>query len=261
MIIAHISDLHFGSHDPVVMEILFQHLIELKPDLVLASGDITQDATESEFADARDFFARLPMATFIIPGNHDLPGMDLSRFIDPWKRYRTHLGEELNPALRTPLVDIKGINTARMILPHWNWANGSISPHQRHTVRDFFEASTTPWRLLTLHHPLMSPSEFPLDITVFNAAKFLKTIDRARIDIVLAGHQHHAYVETRMTEGHTTLFISASTTTSTRIRLQPQGFNILHFTPDAVRIDQLRMTGQRFETYSALTHTKAKVKS
>lgn len=45
MRIAHISDLHFGAHDRLVTEILTQTLMELDPDLVLASGDITQDAT------------------------------------------------------------------------------------------------------------------------------------------------------------------------------------------------------------------------
>ena len=88
MKIAHISDLHFGAHDPVVVDALAAHLIEAGPHLVIASGDITQSATEAEFAAARAFFDALPMEVFVIPGNHDLPGMDLTRFINPFKRYK-----------------------------------------------------------------------------------------------------------------------------------------------------------------------------
>lgn len=257
MKIAHISDLHFGAHDPAVCDILLAHILDAEADLVIASGDITQSSTDAEFAQAQAFFARFPMPVFMVPGNHDLPGMDLTRFIDPFGRYRRFLTKDLNPELATPLVHIKGINTARRILPHWNWANGSVSARQCRQVEESFEASSAPWRLFVLHHPLMSPKEFPLDITVFNSAELLKTIADTQIDIVLAGHQHHAYIETRQEEDHKTLFVSASTATSTRIRRQPQGFNMLHFSETSVRIDMLRYGNGAFTIFEALTHTKA----
>ncbi|MDC7683028.1 metallophosphoesterase [Asticcacaulis sp. BYS171W] len=256
MKIAHISDLHFGAHDRRVTETLLSHLIETKPDLVLASGDITQHALTAEFVEARDFFNLLPVPVFIIPGNHDLPGMDVMRFIAPWRRYKKYLREDMNPVLRSDLVDIKGINSARMILPATNWAYGSISAAQRHDIAETFATSTAPWRLLTVHHPLLNPKDFPLDITVFNADKLLKTIDETKIDIVLAGHQHHAYVETRLTGGHTTLFVCASTAMSTRIRKQPQGFNMLDFTETSVRIEMWQLGKERFELFSVVSHTK-----
>ncbi|MFT3998137.1 MAG: metallophosphoesterase [Asticcacaulis sp.] len=256
MRIAHISDLHFGAHDLRVTGILLNALIDARPDLILASGDITQDATVAEFEQARDFFKTLPAPVFVIPGNHDLPGIDARRFIQPWKRYREHLGRDLEPAQRHPLVDIKGINSARMILPAFNWAYGSISAGQRRAISDFFGASTAPWRLLTLHHPPLNPSEFPLDVTVFNADKLLETVAEARVDIILSGHQHHAYVETRVMKGHTSLFVCASTAMSVRIRKQPQGFNLLNFSEKSVRIELRQLTGERFEPLSAVTHTK-----
>ncbi|MFN3805769.1 metallophosphoesterase family protein [Asticcacaulis sp.] len=256
MRIAHISDLHFGAHDRLVTEILTQTLIELDPDLVLASGDITQDATVPEFAEAADFFRRLPMPALVIPGNHDLPGLDLRRFVQPWKRYRDHIARDLEPELHADLVDIKGINSARMILPALNWAYGSISARQRQDIASFFAASTTPWRVLTLHHPPLNPSEFPLDVTVFNSEKLLKTLGEQKVDIVLSGHQHHAYVETRVMNGHTTLFVCASTAMSIRVRKQPQGFNLLDFSDKSVRIELRQLSGERFLPYSAVTHTK-----
>jgi len=260
MKIAHISDLHFGAHDPVVRDALLAHLIAARPHLVIASGDITQSATDTEFAAARVFFDALPMEVFVIPGNHDLPGMDLRRFVNPFGRYRRHLIDELDPELAAGPVHIKGINTARRILPHWNWANGAVSGKQRREIAQTFATATAPWRILVLHHPLMSPKEFPLDITVFNARGLLQTIAAQKVDIVLAGHQHHAYIETRQESEHKTLFVSASTAMSTRIRRQPQGFNMLEFSDTTLRIDQLRYAEGRFTTFEAQIHTKPHTK-
>ncbi len=257
MKIAHISDLHFGCASDTVREALMQTLHEAAPDLVIASGDITQSATVPEFQEAEAFFQQLPLPWLCIPGNHDLPGMDMARFINPFARYKRHIAKDLNPEFRSPLVHIKGLNSARMILPHWNWANGSISAHQCRDLAQTFATSTAPWRICVLHHPLMNSKDFPLDVTLFNRARLLTTLSEQKVDIVLAGHQHHAYIETEDLSAHTTLFVNASTAMSTRIRRQPNGFNMLHFSDTAVRIDMLRYDKGVFETFSALTHSKA----
>ena len=256
MKIAQISDLHFGAHDDAVSEALLGHLVAAAPDLVIASGDLTQSATAAEFAQACAFFARLPMPVFAIPGNHDLPGMDITRFFRPFRRYRRFIAEDLEPHFHGDGVRIKGINSARMILPHWNWANGAVSQAQCRATKEAFAGSAEPWRVFVLHHPVMNSKDFPLAVTVFNRDALLKTLCEQRVDIVLAGHQHHAYIETRLGEGHTTLFVNASTATSTRLRRQPNGFNMLDFTGKSVRIDMLRYHDGAFSTFEALTHTK-----
>lgn len=256
MKIAHVSDLHFGCIEQAVADSLAAHLIDSRPDLVIASGDITQSATDQEFRDARIWFDGLGLPVLSIPGNHDLPGMDLTRFINPFARYRHHIGRDLEPEFRSDAVHIKGLNSARMILPHWNWANGAVDNGQCRDLHRIFDASTTPWRMCVVHHPVMNPKEFPLEVALFNRNAFMKTLDACRIDLVLAGHQHHAYSEIRESDGHATLFLNASTATSKRLRRQPNGFNMLAFTPSSVRIDMLQWTGSAFETLSALTHTK-----
>ena len=260
MKIAHISDLHFGCASDEIRDALLAHILSEGVDLVIASGDITQSATVAEFEQAHAFFAQLPMPVFAIPGNHDLPGMDFARFFNPFARYKRFINEDLNPERETPLVHIKGINTARMILPHWNWANGSVSDRQCAQIAECFEASSAPWRVLVQHHPIMSPKEFPLDVTVFHSENLLQTIAEQMVDIVLAGHQHHAYIETReddsQANGHQTLFVSASTAMSLRVRRQPQGFNMLTFTETSVRIDLLRYCDGRFSMFEALSHSK-----
>ncbi len=256
MKIAQISDLHFGCTAPDVVTALRDALHTLGVDLVIASGDLTQDGTAAEFAEARAFFDSLNPPILAIPGNHDLPGMDLRRFIDPFARYRRAIATDLEPDRRTGLVDIKGLNSARMILPHPNWANGAVSARQCDDIESFFAASTAPWRMVVLHHPLVTSPELPLDTAVFGRQRALDTLARQRVDLVLAGHQHHAFADPVLRGGHTTVFVNASTATSTRLRKQPNGFNLLEFTPADVRISQLRYAANGFEVFSVLSHHK-----
>ena len=257
MKIAQISDLHFGCTAPEVVTALRAALQAQTPDLIIASGDITQSATVAEFNAARAFFDSLGLPVIAIPGNHDLPGIDLRRFIDPFGRYRRGLATELEPDRRTPLVDIKCLNSARMILPHPNWANGAVSTRQCRDIAAFFTASIAPWRMVVLHHPLIGSRKLPLDVAVFGQAQALRTLAAQRVDLVLAGHQHHAFAEPIVGNGHTTLFVNASTATSTRLRKQPNGFNMLEFTPGDVRISLLRYDGKAFAVFTALTHHKS----
>ena len=71
--ILHIADLHFGKEDPRLVESLVEEAGRLKPDVVVASGDLTTFGCRREFAQARDLFSRLDAPVVASPGNHDVP--------------------------------------------------------------------------------------------------------------------------------------------------------------------------------------------
>ena len=50
--IAHLSDLHFGTEDAAMAERLAAELHELRPQLTVISGDLTQRARRRQFAAA-----------------------------------------------------------------------------------------------------------------------------------------------------------------------------------------------------------------
>ena len=79
MRIVHLSDLHFGRHDPEIVAGLAAEIAEHAPDLVVVSGDFTQIGTPIEFAMARDFLRTLAAPVFAVPGNHDVPLYDIFR--------------------------------------------------------------------------------------------------------------------------------------------------------------------------------------
>lgn len=78
-VIAHISDLHFGTEDTNVAEALVKKLHEDKPALVIISGDLTQRARTNQFKAAKEYLNKLPKPYLVIPGNHDIPLFDIFR--------------------------------------------------------------------------------------------------------------------------------------------------------------------------------------
>ncbi|MGB1124897.1 MAG: metallophosphoesterase family protein [Phycisphaeraceae bacterium] len=76
--IAHISDLHLQSGVPerqTQVEPILQKINEMKPDLVVISGDVTDDGWDSldELKWAKDWLdARINSPQMVLPGNHDV---------------------------------------------------------------------------------------------------------------------------------------------------------------------------------------------
>ena len=94
-----ISDAHFGTEQPPVVQALLQLARDQAPDLVVMSGDITQRARRSQFKAARAFIDQLkPAALLTIPGNHDIPLFNLAlRVFAPYSNYSRAFGKNLEP--------------------------------------------------------------------------------------------------------------------------------------------------------------------
>ena len=129
--IAHISDLHFGRTDASMIRRLKAQLTELKPDLLVVSGDLTQRARVSEFTDARAFLDHLPQPQIIVPGNHDIELYNLyGRFVERLQRYRTYISQDVEPSYSDPELMVASVNTARSL----TFKGGRISAAQRRRI-------------------------------------------------------------------------------------------------------------------------------
>src|ERR1700754_1938081 len=96
--IAHLSDLHFGRTDPMVVRGAIESVCRIKPDLVVISGDLTQRARSHQFRAARAFLDRLPKPQIVVPGNHDIPLWNiLARTFSPLRKYRRIVSRDLEP--------------------------------------------------------------------------------------------------------------------------------------------------------------------
>ena len=78
-IVIHLSDLHFGRADPVIVHPLLDFIRATKPDLVAVSGDLTQRAHTEQFLEARNLLDAIPFPKIVVPGNHDVPSSQCVR--------------------------------------------------------------------------------------------------------------------------------------------------------------------------------------
>ncbi len=114
--IVHLSDLHFGRLDPRMVAPLVAAVDAVGPDLVAVSGDLTQRARRSQFADAHAFLAALRFPRLVVPGNHDVPLYDIfTRFLRPLARYRRFIAADLEPVFADEEIIVIGLNSARSL--------------------------------------------------------------------------------------------------------------------------------------------------
>jgi 3',5'-cyclic AMP phosphodiesterase CpdA len=250
--LVHLSDLHFGAHDEDIVEEVERKVAELEPDLVVISGDFTQRARTEQFKEACAFLERLRDSgneVLGVPGNHDVPLYDvLRRFLSPLARYRRFIDETLCPFIELPGVAVLGINTARSL----TFKNGRISEEQVEFIHEAF-SRTDPeaTRVLVTHHPLYSvPVGEQLERAVGRQELALDAIEEAGVDLVLAGHAHHASTHDAsdlVTRSGGALVIQAGTATSIRVREQDQSFNTIDIDDGRVTVTVNNWTGDTFE--------------
>jgi 3',5'-cyclic AMP phosphodiesterase CpdA len=239
--LAHLSDLHFGAHDERLVEAVERKMEQLKPDLVVISGDFTQRARTEQFKEACHFLERLRDAgleVLGVPGNHDVPLYDvMRRFLSPLTRYRRFIDETLCPFVELPGVAVLGINTARAL----TFKDGRINESQVDFIRETFSrVPSHAVRVLVTHHPL-----FALKVgdevgrAIGRQELALDTIEKAGVDLLLAGHNHHAsthHASDLVTRAGGALVVQAGTATSTRVREQGQSFNTIDVAEGCVTV-------------------------
>ncbi len=260
--VAHISDLHFGRIDPAVVEGLHAALRACRPDLVVVSGDLTQRARTQQFLAARDFLDRLELPCLVVPGNHDIPAYDLlARFTRPLGRYRRYIADQLYPIHCDDEIAAFGMNTARPMVAHWNWAHGSLS-HGQLARAGVVLGSLPPslFKIVVTHHPFLPPPDALKTRLVGRAQRALEVFKQHGVDLLLAGHLHRSYAGD-VTTHHTTiersiLVVQASTATSTRLRDDPNAFNLLIIDGNRLTLDVWGWTGAAFAPGTAAAYVK-----
>jgi 3',5'-cyclic AMP phosphodiesterase CpdA len=265
MRICHLSDLHFGRHDPHVADALAADVAAAKPDLVVISGDFTQLGTEEEFQLARSFLDRLKLPVFAVPGNHDVPARNLvRRFLDPYGRYRRYIANELEPLFERNGVVIAGLRTSRRARAELNWAHGSISRSQlRHLEQRLDGTDPDAFRIVVAHHPLMQPEGDVLKPMrlVRRADLALRIFSQLGIRLVLSGHFHLSYVRNHGDAGGAAiptgiaqsdaapiLVAQAGSAVSTRLRGAANGYNVIDIEDGRVELAVREWSGDAWQT-------------
>lgn len=240
--VVHISDLHFPMVDPRVIDALSTTINGLAPDLVVASGDLTQRARRSQFMAAAAFLSRLSAAQLVVPGNHDVPLFNVpARLLMPFAGYRKYIAEDLEPVFDDAEVLVVGLNSVRTVL-FSDEGRLNVAQADRGAAR-LQRAADGVIKIIVTHHPFDVPLGEPADKMIGRSRMAMERLARAGADIFLAGHLHVSHVGGTATRykiaGHSALLVQAGTM-STRERGEPNSFNVIRIVdPERVQIERL----------------------
>jgi len=232
-----VSDPHFGTVQPQVMRALEALADAQRPDVLVLSGDITQRAKISQFAQARAFCDRLAIPQMLsLPGNHDVPLFNLyQRLFQPYARYLRYFGPDLESVLSIPWLSLIGVKTTR----RWRHKNGEISAAQIERVLQKLRlAGPAQLRVVVVHQPVHVPRPEDEHDRLRGWEPAVRAWAAAGADIVMGGHIHLPYV-TELS-GHVTRLgrrmwcVQAGTALSSRVRLEaPNSVNLLCHDPSS----------------------------
>jgi 3',5'-cyclic AMP phosphodiesterase CpdA len=227
-VVLQISDTHFGTEQPHVVEALVALAIGQQPDLVVLSGDITQRARSVQFRAAKAFVDRIGAPVLAIPGNHDIALFALwARLARPYARYTAAFGAELEPVHSSQDLLVVGVNTTRP----WRHKHGEVSARQIDRVANRLSAATPgQLRVVVVHQPVAvtKTEDQPNLLRGHEAA--LRVWSAAGADLVMGGHIHLPYTLAMHGLPRRLWVVQAGTAVSSRTRPEaPNSVNLLRW--------------------------------
>jgi len=252
MRVAHLSDLHFGKAvSPERLQSLGRDLLALAPDLLVITGDLTDQGRISQFRSARQFLIELAIPFIAVPGNREISATALWELIPrlAMGRYRRFFGASDRVVYRSDehRTVFFGLNSV-----HWfpSWP-GIIGRERRYWLKEQAERFPDYRKVVFLHHPavpVIRASSFWAH-ALSDAGDLLTVCTQAGISLILQGHKHRsAVVELRFPEHKSKVVV-----VSAGAPLVPRwdcSYHLLTFnstsiivTPREFRTDQFAETG------------------
>jgi 3',5'-cyclic AMP phosphodiesterase CpdA len=186
--------------DPAVQDGLVAHLLRVKPELVVITGDLTSTASEAEFRRAREVLEpvldRFP--TFVIAGNHDayttgaVRADRIGAHFGPWMHrvrgiQRLDLGE----------ITVLGLDPCR---PTFIDATGYLPEAQLAALAEELRRDDLDGQqiVIAIHYPILDRRGALYgrrDHRLINAEALVEVLRQAprRPRLLLHGHEHHGF--------------------------------------------------------------------
>jgi 3',5'-cyclic AMP phosphodiesterase CpdA len=188
--ILHVSDLHVGARDEPVLAGLVERAA---PELLIASGDLTNRGRRSEHERAAALLLGLGVPVLAVPGNHDIPYTFPGRFTHPWREFERQW-ETTEPVHATASVHVAGVNSVRP----WRHQSGGVDDAQLdRTATRLRGAAPGALRVVALHHQLIGAPWRSRKKPVAHRDHVLARLVDAGAELIVGGHIHQAAVSER----------------------------------------------------------------
>ncbi|NLE21242.1 MAG: metallophosphoesterase [Actinobacteria bacterium] len=222
--IAHISDIHAGSpyFVPSLMDRVVVEINELRPDIVLCTGDLTEMGFRPDYVTAREYLERIQAPRIVVPGNHDARNVGY-----------VHFEELIGPRWQTVTMDDVKIVALDSSEPDLDY--GQIGRARYDFLREEF-AQTASFRIFMLHHHVLPiPGTGRERSMALDAGDLLEVLQECGVNLVLSGHKHVPYAW-RLEH----LFVvNAGTCASLRLRGNTKAcYNLVRIEEDKVQVSR-----------------------
>src|SRR6185437_12417058 len=189
------SDLHTGTHeDPEVEQALAALVRRIGPELIVASGDLTNRGRRGQHEHAARFLRSFGTPVLAVPGNHDLPYTVPARFTAPWAEFERQW-ETTEQTYSSATLQVVGLNSAR---PYRHQGGALRDSQLRGAAERLHAAPEGAYRVAVLHHHMLgAPWRASRKRPVSHRNHVLRSLVEAGADLILAGHIHQAAVSER----------------------------------------------------------------
>ncbi|MDL2246861.1 metallophosphoesterase [Methanobrevibacter sp. OttesenSCG-928-K11] len=232
-VIVHISDLHickYHFNEEVFLKAV-DEINELKPDMILLTGDITNEGYYREFLKAKEYLSLFDAPLYAIPGNHDSRNLGYESFEEligerSWRLTKNNNFTVIGVDSSSP--DVNGGNIGR---PQQLWMDSQLDE----CLND------SNFTIVAMHHHVIPIPETGRERNVLSdAGDILKTLIDHKVDVVLCGHKHVANIW----EMNGTLFINAGSLSSTKIRGKDlNSYNVYNISDENIEIYLNKING------------------
>ena len=182
--IAHLSDLHCGGpyFEAALLDRAISEINELRPDMVICTGDLTTFGFKHEYQMARQYLDQLNCDAFVVvPGNHDARNVGYVHFEQLFGNRSSVLGKGG--------VRVVAVDSTEPDLDHGQIGRGRYS-----WIEEQFAAEPSDFRIFVLHHHLLPvPGTGRERNVVYDAGDAIESLQRADVHLVLSGHKHVPY--------------------------------------------------------------------
>lgn len=243
--IAHISDIHVGSNHFVsnLLNRAITEINEMQPDLVLVSGDLTNDGFRQQYSACRAYLDNIKCERMVvIPGNHDSRNVGYVHFED--------LFGQRNKFAALPGIAMVALDSSQ---PDLN--EGRLGRHNYKWMLERFD-NPDDFKIVALHHHLLPlPGTGRERNIIEDAGDFLELCVEAGVDLVLSGHKHVPH-----TWHFEDFYVSnAGTVSSLRVRGYSRPcYGIVQIDPGRCTISRKYPFGDTVEIVSFPIETKPK---
>lgn len=178
---------------PDAHEALRELVASLRPELVIASGDLAHRGRRSEHDAAAALLRSLELPVLAIPGNHDIPYTFPARFTRPWAEFERHW-ETTQPLYKGDGIWVIGLNSVRP----WRHQSGKVTTKQLGKATEWLRgAPDEALRVAVLHHHVLGAPWRSRKKPVADRNTVLAKLVESRAQLVLAGHIHQSTVAER----------------------------------------------------------------